>query len=85
MILTPFPARIGGGGAITYQGPPETAVYWDLAGLNELGEEVGAYGSLKFPFTKTDKAGYTVNYYFAPTNPSLAGLKERVKVSYGTG
>jgi hypothetical protein len=85
MIMAPFPARIGGGGALTYKGPPETVVYWSLVGLDVMGEEVGAYGHLKWAFTRTDKAGYAINYYFAPTNPSLAGLKDRVKVTYGTG
>lgn len=85
MILAPFPARIGGGGAITFQGPPETTVFWSLVGLTAGGEETGAYGSLKWGFAITDQAGYAVNYYFAPTDPELAGLRDRVKVTYGTG
>ena len=85
MIVAPFPARIGGGGAITFKGLPGTAVYWTLVGLNEAGEEVGAYGALKWAFTRTDRAGYALNFYFAPSNPDLAGLQDRVKVSYGSG
>ena len=85
MITAPFPARIGGGGAITFKGPPNIAVYWSLVGVNELGQEVGAYGSLKWPFTRTDEMGYTLNFWFGPANPALAGLKDRVKVAYGTG
>ena len=85
MIIAPFPARIGGGGAITFQGPPDTAVYWSLVGLEAGGRETGAHGSLKWPCTRTDRAGFSINYYFAPVDPGLVGLVDRVTVGYGTG
>jgi hypothetical protein len=85
MMIVPFPARIGGGGAITFQGPPNTAVYWSLAGLDAQGNEVGAYGALKWPHTRTDARGFSLNFWTGPINPALAGLRDRVKVRYGTG
>jgi len=85
MIAAPFPARIAGGGVITFKGPANIAVYWTLVGLDSQGQEVGAYGSLKWSFTKTDSRGYATNHWFAPTDPGLTGRKDLVKVSYGTG
>ena len=41
MMLAPFPARIGGGGAITFQGPPETTVFWSLVGLTRGAKKPG--------------------------------------------
>jgi hypothetical protein len=81
-ILAPFIPRIGGGGVITVVADyPDQAFYWELKAIDPAtGEEVAPLGSLKWPITKVGPTGLSVNCYFAPTDPELAGRTERVRV-----
>jgi hypothetical protein len=56
------------------------AVYWELVAYDAAtGREGAPLGSLMFDKTITDGAKHCKNYYFAPSNPALAGKVDRVK------
>jgi hypothetical protein len=82
MILAPFKPHIRGGGVITAGGTaPDQALYWELVSVDPVtGQEGPPLGRLKWSYTKTDKAGLSVNLYFAPTDRAHIGKIDRVKV-----
>jgi hypothetical protein len=76
--------RIGAGGVVTAIGDAvDQALYWELVSYDPAtGLEGVAMGSLKYQRTRTDAAKLSANIYYAPTDNSLAGKTDRVKVKY---
>ncbi|MDD5640148.1 MAG: hypothetical protein PHX53_00760 [Syntrophales bacterium] len=80
-ILAPFSPHIKGGGVITViADSPEQALFWELVSYDPVTGEGPPLGSLRWPVTRADKAGLSVNIYLAPLEPGLAGKIDRVKV-----
>jgi len=80
-ILAPFSPHIKGGGVITViADTPEQALFWELVSYDPGTGEGPPLGSLRWPVTRADKAGLSVNIYLAPIDPGLAGKIDRVKV-----
>jgi len=79
-----FTPRIGGGGTVTVAGEvPSQAFYWELVSYDPETETEGApLGSLKYVYTKTNAASLAVNIYYAPTDPLLTGMIDRIKVRW---
>ncbi len=78
-FICPVNPRINGGCAITYIGPANAAVWWEVVEIE--GEEiVPARGRLTQSWTTTDSRGRCVNYYISPTDPEMAGKVERIIV-----
>jgi hypothetical protein len=58
----------------------DQAVYWELVSYDPETESEGvAMGSLLYEKTVTDGAKLCKNFYFAPTDPAMAGKTDRVK------
>ena len=77
-LILPRHPTAGAGVAITFQGhSPNQGVFWEVVSVDpETGVEGLARGSLKWQWTRTDGAGLSVNFYFAPT---LSGCTERLR------
>lgn len=71
-LIVPRQPTAGAGIAITYQGTgPDQGVFWEVVSVDpNTGDEGLARGYLKYARTKTDGAGLSVNYYFAPPGDS---------------
>ena len=66
-VIIPRNPSAGGAVAITYQGQPNKAVYWEVFNIDpKTGEEGVGRGCLKWRCTRTNKAGLSLNFYFAP-------------------
>lgn len=80
-LLVRFRPHIGGGGVLTYRaGAPDAATYWDIIGVAVDGFDEPPHGFLRWHYVKADKAGLAVNIYVAPTDPALAGRRDRIVV-----
>lgn len=73
---------IGDGMFITYKGTPNICTHWEVLEVVGTSEQAGL-GTLSKQKIVTDKNGFAVNQYFAPTNAGDAGKTERIKVHEG--
>lgn len=71
-LIVPRQPTAGAGIAITYQGAsPDQGVFWEVVSIDpNTGVEGVARGYLKWARTRTNGAGQSVNYYFAPAADS---------------
>ena len=80
-LIVRFRPHIGGGGVLTYRaGAPDAATYWDIVGVGADGFDEPPHGSLRWHYVRADKAGLAANIYIAPTDPALAGHRDRIIV-----
>lgn len=85
-LILPRHPNAGAGVAVTFQGDaPNQGVYWEVVSVDPVtGTEGLGRGMLKWERTRTDGAGLTVNYYFAPSyegsSPPASFDRIRVKV-----
>lgn len=71
-LLVPRHPTAGAGIAVTFQGDaPDQGVFWEVVSVDpNTGAENVARGYLKWTRTRTNGAGQSVNYYFAPASGS---------------
>ncbi len=83
-LLAPFKPFIGGGGVLTAVADyPGQSLYWELVSYDPVsGLEGPGLGCLKWDHTRADASGLSCNIYLAPTDPSKAGLVDRIKLRW---
>ena len=80
-LVAPRKPTARAGVAVTYRGgTPNQAVYWEVVYVDpDTGAEWASRGYLKWRRTRTDAAGQSLNYYYAPDeDPGMT-------VKYDTG
>jgi hypothetical protein len=77
-LILPRHPTAGAGVAVTFQGRgPNQGVFWEVVSVDpDTGAEGLASGSLKWQWTRTDRAGLSINFYFAP---DTSGCIERIR------
>ena len=77
-LILPRQPTAGAGVAVTFQGRgPNQGVFWEVVSVDpDTGAEGLARGSLKWQWTRTNRAGLSVNFYFAPAS---SGCMERLR------
>lgn len=71
-LIAPRHPTAGAGVAVTFQGDaPDRGVFWEVVSVDfNTGAEDVARGYLKWQRTRTNGAGQSVNFFFAPTGDS---------------
>ena len=85
-LIIPRQPEAGAGIAITYQGDaPDQGVFWEVVSVDpNTGAEGLSRGYLKWARTRTNGAGQSVNYYFAPPGDSGQALRYSAGRIYDT-
>jgi hypothetical protein len=79
-LKTPFTARLGSSGIITFQGTAsEQVVHWSIIGMTPEGDTIPPLGDLKYEYSKTGKHRCAINVYTAPeSEPEIDGSYDKV-------
>lgn len=80
-LIAPRHPTAGAGVAVTFQGDaPDRGVFWEVVSVDpSTGVEGVSRGYLKWTRTRTNGAGQSVNYYFAP----LKGVGQDIRYDSG--